>query len=95
MYRRGALVGAGHDDGSGAGGKVWTGKEVKRRRIGDGIGRIGRDELIRIDRDANKDVEDEMPKIQKKSISVLFRVCQIRQGSVVCSLGLAYIQCHI
>ena len=42
MYNRGTVAGRGHDVGSGAGGKVWRGNNVKRRRIGGGIGSHGR-----------------------------------------------------
>jgi len=42
MYKRGTVTGWGQDLGRGVGGKVWRGKEVKRRRIGDGRGSQGR-----------------------------------------------------
>jgi len=46
IKRRGADMGAGHDDGRGDAGNVLRGNAVKRRRIGDGSGNSGRDPLI-------------------------------------------------
>jgi len=42
MNNRGTCsVGLGHEEGRELGGKVWRGKEVNRRRTGDGIGSQG------------------------------------------------------
>ena len=46
MYSRGRVVGGGQEDGRGAAGNVWRGNEVKRRRIGDGIGSHGRGGVV-------------------------------------------------
>jgi hypothetical protein len=46
MNSRGTSVGWGQEDGRGVGGKVWRGKEVKRRRTGEGIGNHGRGGVV-------------------------------------------------
>jgi hypothetical protein len=66
MKSRGTSEGRGHEDGRGAAGKVWRGKEVKRRRMGEGIGSHGRAGVVMA---ANKCVQGRVkfPQISSKN----------------------------